>query len=89
MTAQMDWTYIAILVIANIPLYLAVAWVFFDNLEGFTETLKYALKPDIISWIQGEGPEDMWHELKLAGFIAMCILLVYAEHWLLQKYIFN
>lgn len=85
----MDGTYIAILLVANIPLYIGVGWVFFDNLDGFIESVKYWIKPDIISWIQGEGYDDAWHELKLFGFLAMCILLVYGEHWLLQKYVFT
>lgn len=83
----MEWYYWVILIAANTPLFAAVAWVMFDNLEGFFESVKYAIKPDIISWIQGEGYDDLWAELKLFAFLALCILFVYAEHWLLMKYV--
>lgn len=85
----MDWYYWVILIAANIPVFLGVGWVMFDNLEGFGESLKYSLTPDIFSWIRGEGIDDMWAELKLFGFVALCALLVYGEHWLLMKYAFN
>lgn len=83
----MEWYYWVVLIVANTPVYAAIGWVMFDGFEGFFESLKYAIKPDILSWIQGEGIDDMWNELKLFGFVALCGLLVYGEYWVLAKYV--
>ena len=44
---------------------------FFGDAEGFSECLWYSLKPDILSWLNGEGIDDWWAETKL-GIWLLC-----------------
>jgi hypothetical protein len=43
----------------------------FDDFDGFAACLRYSWTPDIWSWFNGEGFEDMWAEMKL-GFWWTC-----------------
>ncbi len=43
----------------------------FDDFDGFADCMRYAWRPDIWSWINGDGLEDMWAEMKL-GFWWSC-----------------
>lgn len=43
----------------------------FDDLDGFWDCLRYSLTPDIWSWFNGEGFDDMWAEMKM-GFWWTC-----------------
>ncbi len=55
---------------------------FFKDWSGFWSCIVYWLKPDWISWFQGEGVEDWWGELKLGAWIGLSALvgvLVYLE----------
>lgn len=68
----MEWWYWAILVAANIPIYLLVGWAVFDNWANFFEALVYQLTPDAWSWLKGEGLDDLWAEMKLLFFLVAC-----------------
>lgn len=55
---------------------------FFKNWSGFWDCVKYSLKPDWISWFQGEGMHDWCAELKLGAWLIislMCGILSYHE----------
>ena len=43
----------------------------FADWGEFGDAIVFWLKPDFISWFQGEGLEDFFAELKL-GFLAIC-----------------
>jgi hypothetical protein len=47
---------------------------FFKDWSGFRECLVYCLKPDWISWFQGEGVEDWWSELKMFVWMAIAVV---------------
>src|SRR5262245_16142905 len=47
---------------------------FFKDWSGFRECIVYAMKPDWISWFQGQGVEDWWGELKLGVWIAISVI---------------
>lgn len=44
---------------------------FFRDWSGFWDCIVFWLKPDWISWFQGEGVDDWWAELKLGVWIAL------------------
>jgi hypothetical protein len=46
---------------------------FFRDGSGFWECVKYSLKPDWISWWQGEGMEDWWCSLKLGVWLFLSL----------------
>ena len=46
---------------------------FFKNWSGFWECFVFSLKPDWISWFQGEGTRDWWCELKLAAWMILSV----------------
>jgi len=55
---------------------------FFRDWSGFWDCVKFWMKPDRISWFQGEGVEDWWAELKLGAWIivsAVCGVLSYIK----------
>jgi hypothetical protein len=51
----------------------------FGSMESFWEACKYGLKPDWISWWQGDGWADFWNEAKLKIFLFLIIVLYVAE----------
>lgn len=71
------WT---ILVTCNVPVFLFFGWLIFRSWESFFEALGYAIKPDILSWIQGELGRDWWCEIKLAMLSGACVGSVALEH---------
>ncbi len=79
--------YWAVLCVCTIPLSFGLAWVIFDDLDGFVECVKYWIKPDILSWIQGEHAEDWWSEMKLFIWIALSAGILFGLHWVAQTYI--
>lgn len=70
----------AILIVANIPVYLILGRAFFDDWGGFFQCVRFWFTPDIISIFRGEHWDDVWAELKLLVFGAICYGAVYAEH---------
>ena len=51
----------------------------FGDLVSFFDAVKYNMKPDWISWWQGEGWDDAWNEFKLGVFMFLCVALYIAE----------
>ena len=49
----------------------------FTDWGEFGDAIVYWLKPDVVSWFQGEGMEDFFAEFKL-GFMAIC---GFATYW--------
>ena len=71
-----------ILAIINIPLYLILGRLFFDDLAGFFECVGFWLTPDWISVLRGEWADDWWGTMKLFVFAALCAGAVFGEHQL-------
>jgi len=74
------------LALVNIPLYIGIGWVFFDDWRGFWEAIRYWLTPDIVSMFRGEWGEDTWQEMKLFVFILVCVLCVVGEYQLISRF---
>jgi len=81
-------TYWVILSLAMSPVYVLLGWGVFDDLSGFVEALKYAIKPDLMSWMQGEWAEDWWAEMRLYAWVFACAALTVGAHLALQKTVF-
>ncbi len=81
----MNITLLIILIVVNIPLYLGVGKVIFGGWEEFLEALKFWIKPDWLSWFQGEGWEDWVAEMKLAILVILCGVAVWGEYALITK----
>ncbi len=71
---------IIVLIVVNIPIYKYLFNVFFEGIDDFKESLRYLLKPDIISLFEGEYWKDRGHEFKLALFIFSCVVIVWLEY---------
>ncbi len=80
--------YWIILGAVNIPVAVGLGKLIFDSLEDFFECVKFWFKPDILSWIDGEYWKDTWAEFRFFCWIALCAFAIYAEHWVLQKWVF-
>jgi len=77
---------LAVLGVLNVPVYILIGRVLFENWSGFWESIKFWFTPDIISWFRGEHWEDAWAEVKLWYFVALCVVAVVVEYLLINKY---
>jgi hypothetical protein len=68
-----------ILGILNIPVYLGLGRLMFDDWSGFFESIRFSLTPDFISMFRGEWEQDLWESLKLFIFVGLCIVVVIGE----------
>lgn len=84
-----DWLYWTVLFVLSVPVWYGFGWVIFDGIAEFFECIKYWLMPDIISWIRGEGFDDMGAEFKLFIWGLMCFGASFGLHWLAQTYIIS
>ena len=73
---------VGVFLLANIPVYWLVGSLFWDSLGDFFESLRFYVTPEMISAIRGEWHEDIWSELKLIFFIAICAIMVIGEYLL-------
>ena len=69
----------------NIPLYIVIGKIFWEDMDDFWDTVKFWFTPDFISLFRGEYFEDWWAEAKLGLFIVACIACVYGEFTAIQK----
>ncbi len=83
----MEWWHWLILILANAPVYFAIGWAIFDSWEGLGESLYYWIRPDMWSWIRGEGVEDAWAEFKLLFFVLACAACIWGEYALIDAYL--
>ncbi len=56
-----------VLGVVNIPVYWFIGKFLFTDGESFWEAIGYWFKPDLWSWINGDGLEDMMAEMKLVS----------------------
>jgi hypothetical protein len=75
------------LVVANIPVYFVLGWLFFGDWDEFLESLQFWITPDVISLFRGEWEEDWWAEIRFWFWIVCCTACVYGEGWLVQQII--
>lgn len=74
-----------ILAIANIPVYVFIGYHLFGTWESFGEALRFWMKPDMWSAMDGEYFEDMVAELKLAALILLSLGAVVGEAMLIER----
>jgi hypothetical protein len=75
--------HLLLLALINIPVYLLIGKLFFDDWEDFGECVRFWFTPEWISWLSGELGEEWWADLRLVAFIGVCSLVVYGEYHLL------
>ncbi len=76
-----------ILGVANIPLFVAIGWVFFKDAQSFVDAIRFWLTPDLISAFRGELWEDTWAQFMLLVWGAACAGCVYTEGFYLSKWL--
>ncbi len=81
----MNWISLIIIAIFNIPMYLYLGKIFFEDWQGFCEAIRFWLTPEIISAFRGEYWEDVFSELKLFVYLICCALIVFAEYQLIMR----
>ncbi len=57
---------------------------FFRSFEDFLECFFYALKPDILSWVDGTISDDFFKSLKLSAWLIVTIGTGGLLYWLLH-----
>jgi hypothetical protein len=83
-----------ILIVANIPVYLFLAWLAFDTKESAADTflettmaiLKIIFIPTFVRYAMGMDDTNALGIVPIAGFFCACALLVYGEHQLYLKW---
>ena len=68
-----------ILVIVNLPVYLALGRLIFGGWGGFLEALRLWTSADWWFTLEKEWHEDRWETAKLPVFILLCIALPVVE----------
>ncbi len=74
-------------VLLNGPAFYVIATFFWSSLDGFGESVRFYFTPDLWSAIRGECIDDIWNELKLMWFVAICASILFAECGLYQAYL--
>jgi len=85
---------VAVLAVANIPVYLFIGWLVFDSKsdagDTFVDTIVAILRiifvPKIFRWFLGMDDDDAWGIVPILAFFFACGLIVYGEHYLIDKY---
>lgn len=80
---------LAVLGVLNVPVYILIGRVLFEDWSGFFESVKFWLTPDIISWFRGERWEDAWAETRLLLFVVLCVIAVVLEYLSINKHFFS
>ena len=90
-----------ILIVANVPVYLLIGWLFFDEggsresaegaavtlFEGIWYVARQILLPRAISGaFFGEDDDGQWAVVKLAAYFVACAAAVYGEYRLIQHF---
>jgi hypothetical protein len=83
--SKKDITFFVILGVGNIPIYILLGKLLFEDWEGFKEAVGYLFTPDFWSFFEGEWLEDRWAELKLGLFVILCGALWLGELVLITK----
>lgn len=69
-----------ILVLINIPVFLALGRLLFDNWGDFLHVLRLWLRADWYRNLQSQWQEEPWFTAKLPLFVGVCVLLVVLEY---------
>lgn len=77
---------LVILLIVNLPVFWLFGWVLFREWDEFADCVRFWLTPDILSAFRGEFINDMWAEMRLGLWVALCGGAIYGEYYLLAKY---
>lgn len=72
--------------LANLPLIVFLGYAIFGSWAGLGQSIRYALQPNWISFIAGEGFEDFWASLKLWLFFLAVFLTLHGEYQFLLKH---
>jgi hypothetical protein len=74
-----------ILVIINIPVYLGLGRLIFQDWDGFIEAIRLWTNVDWLLTLEKEWREDRWGTSKLPAFILLCIALPVIENLMFGK----
>ena len=80
-----DYVFLGILAVGNIPVYILIGKMLFEDWEEFKEAVGYLFTPNVFSYIFGELDEDFWATVKMFIFIVLCIFLWTGELVLITK----
>ncbi len=86
---------VIILIVLNIPVYLFLGWLAFDNsrsaADTFVDTLvavvKMILVPYQVRVLLNMDTEGSWGILPIAGFLFACGLVVWGEYALIARFV--
>lgn len=76
-----SWTLYAsaMLVPLNIPVFVLLGRLVFGSVQGFMESIYYWVKPDWLSWIDGELESDFYATVRLLFWFVLCAVAIGLE----------
>ncbi len=75
------------LAVVNIPVYYFLYRMLYRDAQEFLDAIRFWVKPDLWSLLDGEYWDDLWAEMKLGVFVAGCSGAVMAEAYLVSTHI--
>lgn len=78
---------IATFAVVNIPVYYLLYRLLYRDFDEFMEAIRFWIKPDLWSLIDGEYWDDVLASMKLGIFFALCSGAVMGEAYLVATYI--
>ena len=75
-----------VLGVANIPLYVVLGWLFFNDLGHFVDAIRSWFTPVEVSALRGEYHEDRWASFKLALWLLACAACVFGQAQAIATY---
>lgn len=75
---------VIILLVVNFPVYVAIGWLVFGSVDEFGDAFGYLFSSEFWTWVQGEGPQYEWAQLRFAVFFAGSGLVILGEYKLVM-----
>lgn len=87
MSEAPDFVAFVTLAIANLPLFLGLAWAGFGNLGNLADSARSSLDIDMQRYLGDDRWRVIAGELSLAGYVGVCALALAVEWQALQGYL--
>lgn len=72
--------WIVVVGILNFPVFVLVGYGFYGSWDNYWSAVKFWIIPDVISLFRGEYVDDIWAELGLFFFVAICVGIIIFEY---------
>lgn len=79
----------AALTLANVPLFLGLAWAGFGSWADLLDSARSSLDPDMRRYLSADRWRILAGELSLGSYLVVCVLLTLVEYRMLTRFLGN